>query len=112
MAGKRSNIVCPICHSTGSLHKRWVKTTVNIPKAEKVTNISKAWDYASKVCLRMRELTILYPRPTDIEQGMIRFVHHIFNFVPFTNDELVTFEQKHLSTPAKNIRIKKAELTS
>jgi hypothetical protein len=112
MAGKRSNIVCSRCKEVGGfVYKRWVKRTVNIPKANKVTNISEAWDYAAKVCLRMRENMILlhHPSPPDDKFN----VYDLFSkFIPHTDHEIKAFELRHLSTPAKNIKTKKEQLTS
>jgi hypothetical protein len=112
LAGKRSTIVCSKCKEVGGfIDKRWVKRTVNIPKANKITNISEAWDYVAKVCLRMRENMILlyHPSPPDNKFN----AYDMFSkFSPHTDQEIKAFELRHLSTPAKNIKMKNIQLTS
>ena len=73
-------------------------------------NISDAWDYAAKVCLRMRELMILMPPPILGDEEMAKLAYDEFNFGQHTAEEQKSFELKHLSTPAKNIDRKKKEL--
>lgn len=92
------------------MQKRWVKRTVNIPKAARITNVSKAWDYAAKVFLRMRELAILFPFFED-DENRARLVYNQYNYGQHTLEEIKAFESTHLSTPAKNIKTKKIELT-
>jgi len=107
---KRSGIFCPRCKEIGGfLQRRWVKRTVNIPKAEKITSIPEAWNYAAKVCLRTRELMILFPPYS--EEVIARQVYNNFDFGQHTVEETKAFELTHLSTPAKNIKKKKIELT-
>ena len=111
MPRKGSRILCPRCKEVGGfLQKRWVKRTVNIPKAEKITTISEAWDYAPKVLLRMREMMVLFPSSED-DEGYARLVYEEFNYGQHTFEETKAFELTHLTTPAKNIKTKKLELT-
>lgn len=89
-----------------------MKRVVNIPKPESITNISKAWDYAAKVCLRLREKTILFPPSPDFDKGYAQIIYDIFEFFPFNQELLNAFETRHISTSAKNIKSIKRQLSS
>jgi hypothetical protein len=89
-----------------------VKRTVNIPKRENVTSISKAWNYAAKVYLRLREDTILFPPTSDFDEDFTKAIFDSFAFFPFTQDQIMGFEARHISTPAKNIKARKKQLSS
>jgi hypothetical protein len=115
LPGKRSNIVCPRCKKIGGfLQKRWIKRVVNIPRLEKIINISQAWDYATKVCLRLREHTILFPPSMPFDEEFAQSIYNMFDFVAFDNSQEIIrmFELHHLSTPAKNIKTKKKQLNA
>jgi hypothetical protein len=87
-----------------------VKRIVNIPKPESVANISKAWEYAAKVCLRLREKTILFPPTPNSDKVFAQTIYDdIFDFFPFNQGLLDAFETRHISTPAKNIKSTKKQ---
>jgi hypothetical protein len=110
---ERSNIVCPKCKQIGGfLTKRPVKTDINIPKEGNITDVSKAWDYAAKVYLRLRELLILMPPSPDLDEKIANEFYKNFDFISHDSDELKVFEARHLSTPAKNVKKKQTELTT
>lgn len=94
------------------MQKRWVKRIVNIPKREYITNISKAWDYAGKICLRLREDTILFPPTSDFDEKFATSIYNSFDFVPITQEQITAFELRHTSTPAKNVLARKKQLSS
>jgi hypothetical protein len=94
------------------LQKRWVKRIVNIPKRKHIANISKAWDYAGKVCLRLREDTILFPPSSDFDEKFAKSIYNSFDFIPATQEHITAFELRHISTPAKNIKARKKQLSS
>ena|SRR5215207_8009280 len=113
MTHKRSSILCPRCKQTGFLTKRWVKRTVNIPNIPKPDHatLSSAWDYAARVCLRIRESLILWPPQESANKNINGSPHQIFSgFSPLSEDQINAFELRHLSTPAKNVRRKIREL--
>lgn len=72
--------------------------------------MSKAWDYAAKVLLRLRELSILFPS-FEHDEDSAKHVYNQFNYGQHTFEEIKAFESTYLSTPAKNIKPKKVELT-
>ena len=109
MTRKRSTILCPRCEQTGFLTKRWVKRTVNIPNIPKpeYATLSSAWDYAARVCLRMRESLILWPIQASADRNIDDSPHKVFSeFSLLSEDQINAFELRHLCTPAKNIRRK------
>src|SRR5215204_4471718 len=109
MTHKRSSILCPRCKQTGFLTKRWVKRTVNIPNIPKPDHatLSSAWDYAARVCLRMRESLILWPSPAWVNDRIDEDAYDVFSgFSPLNENQINAFKLRHLSTPAKNIRKK------
>jgi hypothetical protein len=62
MPRAKSNLWCPICKSTGgSLTKRQVKRAVYLPKLKDIRTVSRAWDYAAKVCLRLHKAIMRLP---------------------------------------------------
>ena len=82
----------------------------NIPKLEYVT-LSGAWDYAARVCLRMREDLILWPQQASTNKNIDDSGYQFFSgFSLFSQDQINAFELRHLSTPAKNVRAKIREL--
>jgi hypothetical protein len=102
---KRSNIVCPVCNeSGGSLKKKWVFKPVHIPKLEKIDNLSKGWNYAAKVLLRLRENFILFPPDITSDETISTGIYeHFSGFTQHSSEEIRNFEFRHLSTPAKSI---------
>ena len=112
MTRKRSAILCPRCKQTGSLTKRWVKRTVNIPNIPKpeFATLSSAWDYAARVCLRMRESLILWPPQASADNLSESTYQRFSGFSPLSPDQINAFELRHLSTPSKNARKKIGEL--
>jgi hypothetical protein len=114
MTRKGSNILCPRCRRIGFLTKRWVKRTVNIPKVPKpeyISSLAIAWDYAARVCLRMRENLILWPSQGAEDHNVEGTGYELFSgFSTFSVDQIEEFELRHLSTPSKNARRKIYEL--
>jgi hypothetical protein len=90
-----------------------VKRTVNIPNLPKpeYATLWGAWDYAARVCLRMRESLILWPSQASADQNIDRSAYRFFSgFSPMSDDQIIAFELRHLSTPAKNVSSKIREL--
>ena len=76
----------------------------NIPKPEYAT-LSNAWDYAARVCLRMRESLILWPPYASADRNIDGTAYGLFSGLSLLRaDQLDAFELRHLSTPAKNVR--------
>jgi hypothetical protein len=60
----------------------------------------------------MREHALLFPPSMQQDQFLAQAVYHIFDFISYNSPEdIKAFELRHLSTPAKNIKLKKLELT-
>jgi hypothetical protein len=103
---KQSSIICSNCNEIGgSLQKQRVDTTVRIPGQDKVTNLSKAWDYAARVLLRCRENVILSPYDSSEDDAIATSMYSYFSeFTHHTVEEIEGFESTHMSTPVKSIK--------
>jgi hypothetical protein len=74
-------------------------------------SLSIAWDYAARVCLRMRENLILWPPQAPAENNADHAAYELFSGFSILNaDQIKAFELRHSSTPAKSARRKIHEL--
>jgi hypothetical protein len=76
----------------------------NVPKPEYAT-LSSAWDYAARVCLRVRESLLLWPPQASADRNIDGTAYGLFSGLGLLSaNQLNAFELRHLSTPAKNVR--------
>jgi hypothetical protein len=82
-----------------------------VPKPEYISSLAIAWDYAARICLRMRENLILWPSQGTEDHNVEGTGYELFSgFSTLSIDQIKAFEFRHLSTPSKNARRKIHEL--
>jgi hypothetical protein len=114
LARPAGKIICNKCNTIGFISKRPANVPVQVPRNPHINTILEAWDYAAKVCLRHRDMMILFPPtlPAD-DEALSQINYQYFSkFTLHTNEEIKAFESRHLSSPDKNIKTMKARLTS
>jgi hypothetical protein len=101
---RRSNIICPKCTEVGGYLKlKWINGSTHLPKQETITDLSKAWNYAARVLLRISDEILLFP-PRTSEDSFTLPYQDFREFTGHTEDEIRKFEMRHLSSPVKNIK--------
>ena len=119
MPRQLSKIICHVCHTKGGFIGRRLDGNAGfqIPTKLDENNLSQAWKYAARVCLRLNNQAMLYPPSEKDDKRMAQAVYGSFIrwFTSHTEEDIRAFELRHSSiteTEKKYIEAKKVELSS
>src|SRR5215204_6076950 len=113
LPGNLRLVRCPVCHKEGRVKRNTIaitfcypETTVSVPNISKFDTTPDAWDYASKVCLRMSQRVLKDPPPdakTDCEIAEA-FYEHFRTLIPHSDADIRNFESIHSQRIIERLR--------